>query len=55
MLGVIIAPVVDILVVVIVSAWRQEIDCSRRAPGYFILIGDKAPPATRDGSEVARA
>ncbi len=31
---------------------RQELICSRRAPGYFILIGDKAPRAARD---VARA
>ncbi len=29
--------------------------CSRRAPGYFTLIGDRAPPAARDRSEVARA
>ncbi len=28
---------------------------SRTAPDYFILIGGKAPPAARDGSEVARA
>ncbi len=25
---------------------------SRRAPGYFTLIGDKAAPAARDSSEV---
>ncbi len=29
--------------------------CSRRVPGCFTLIGDKAPPAARDSSEVARA
>ncbi len=29
--------------------------CSRRAPGYFTLISEKAPPATRDSSEFARA
>ncbi len=29
--------------------------CSRRAPGYLTLIGDKAPPAARDSSEVGRA
>ncbi len=33
---------------------RQELNCSRRAPGYFTLIGEKAPPAARDSSEVAR-
>ncbi len=30
-------------------------ESSRRAPGYFTLIGDNAPPAARDSSEVARA
>ncbi len=39
---------------VVVWAQRQELKCSRRAPGYFSLIGDKAPPAARDSSEVAR-
>ncbi len=28
---------------------------ARIAPGYFTLNGDKAPPAARDGSEVARS
>ncbi len=40
---------------VVVQAQIQEVKCSRRAPGYFTLIGDKAPPAARDSSEVARA
>ncbi len=31
-----------------------RVNCSRRAPGYFILIGDTAPPAARNSSEVAR-
>ncbi len=35
-------------------AERQEPTCSRRAPGYFTLNGDKTPPAARDSSEVAR-
>ncbi len=34
---------------------RIQLDCSRRAPGYFTLIGDKAPPVARDSSEVAGA
>ncbi len=29
--------------------------CSRLAPDYFVLNGDKAPPAVRDSSEVARS
>ncbi len=33
---------------------RQELTCPGGAPGYFILIGDKAPPATDDRSEDAR-
>ncbi len=41
--------------VVVVEAWRYELSYSRRAPGYFTLIGDKTPPAARDISEVARA
>ncbi len=32
-----------------------ELKCSRRAPGYFTLIGDKAPAAAHDSSEVTRA
>ncbi len=42
-------------VVFVVYAFRQELKCSRRAPGYLTLAGDKAPAAARDGSEVARA
>ncbi len=30
-----------------VDCCRQGLKCSRRAPGYFTLIGDKAPPAAR--------
>ncbi len=44
-----------VLVVVVVYAQRQELKCSRLAPGYFTLNGDKAPPAARDSSEVARS
>ncbi len=40
---------------VVVGAERQELKCSRLAPGYFTLNGDKAPPAARDSSEVARS
>ncbi len=29
-----------LVVVVVVKAWRQELNCSRRAPGYFTLIGE---------------
>ncbi len=29
-------------------SWRQEL---KRAPGYFTLIGDNAPPAVCDSSE----
>ncbi len=36
-----------------VGTWNYVNKCSRRAPGDFILIGDKAPPAARDSSEVA--
>ncbi len=32
-----------------------ELNCSVGAPGYFTLIGDKAPSAERDGTEVVRA
>ncbi len=42
-------------VFIVVKALREGGECPRRAPGYFILIGDKASPATRDSSEVARA
>ncbi len=41
--------------VVVVQAYRQELKCSRRAPGYFTLIGVMAPRIARDSSEVARA
>ncbi len=34
---------------------HQELNCSIRASGYLTLIDDKAPPAARDRSEVARA
>ncbi len=40
------------IVIVVVKVKRQERNCSAKAPGYFTLIGDKAPPATRDSSEV---
>ncbi len=43
------------VVAVAVQAQRRELNCSRRAPDYFTLTGDKAPPAARDSSEVARA
>ncbi len=43
------------VVFVDVKEWRQELNCSRRAPGYFSLIGEKASPTARDISEVARA
>ncbi len=33
----------------------QELNCSRTAPGYFTLTDGKAPPAARNGSDVARA
>ncbi len=39
----------------VVKAKRQELNYSRRAPGYFTLPSDKAPPAARDTSGVARA
>ncbi len=41
--------------VVVVKAQRQGLKCSSKALGYFTLIGDKAPPAARASSEVARA
>ncbi len=41
-------------IVVVIYANRQELNCSRRASGYFTIIGDKAPPATRGSSEFAR-
>ncbi len=42
------------------QSWRVCCCCLGIAPrasmpGYFTLIGDKAPPAARDSSEVARA
>ncbi len=30
----------------------QELICSRRAPGYFTLIGDKAPSTARGSNAV---
>ncbi len=47
--------VVVVVVIVVVKTQRQELKCSRLALGYFTLIGDKAPPAARDSSEVARS
>ncbi len=44
-----------VFAVVGVHAYRQELNCSKRASVYFTLIGDKAPPAARGRSEVARA
>ncbi len=32
----------------------QELNCSGRARGYFILNGDKAPPAARDSTDFER-
>ncbi len=43
--------VFDVIIVVLGQEFRR----SRRAPGYFTLIRDKAPSTTRDSSEVARA
>ncbi len=40
---------------VVISAQNRQLKCSRRAPGYFTLIGDKAAPPTRHRTEVARA
>ncbi len=37
------------------QAQHQEVKCSRRAPSFFTLIGNKAPTAARDSNEVARA
>ncbi len=42
-------------VVVVVQAQRQELKCAGLPPGYLTLNGDKAPPAARDRSEVARS
>ncbi len=41
--------------VVVGKTNHQELNRSRRAPGHFTLVDDKAPPAARDSSEVARA
>ncbi len=43
------------LLLLLLFRQRQKLKCSRWAPGYFTLIGDKAPPAARNSSEVARA
>ncbi len=40
--------------VVSVQTQLQELNCSRKKPGYFTPIGDKAPCAARDSSQVAR-
>ncbi len=40
---------------VVVVVFVVVVKYSRRAPGYFIAIGDKAPPAARDSREVALA
>ncbi len=48
-------PFYELVLVVVVYAWRQWLNCLRRTPSYFTLIGDKAPPAARGSSEVARA
>ncbi len=37
--------------IVVVQVKRQELNCSRRKPGYFTIIGDKA----RYNNEVVRA
>ncbi len=42
-------------VFIVVKALREGVECPRRAPGYFTLIGDKASPAARDSSEIAWA
>ncbi len=50
--------VVEILADLIASAVKAlhpELNCSKTAPGFFTPIGDKAPPAARYSSEVARA
>ncbi len=44
-----------VVAVFVVKTYCQELTRSRRAPGYFILIDDKTPPAARDCSEIARA
>ncbi len=41
------------LVVTVVTV--AELNCSVGAPGYFTLIGEKAPSAARDSTEVVRA
>ncbi len=38
----------------VVQAQRHELNCSRRALGYFTLIGDRTLPTARDSSKVAR-
>ncbi len=43
---------VVVVVVVVVNAEHQELKCSRRAPGYFTLIDDRALPASRNSSDV---
>ncbi len=51
-----VTPVELLVVVIVLKAKRQvsKLKCSRRAPGYYTLIGDKAPPATHDSSQGVR-
>ncbi len=42
------------MVVLVVYVYRQELNYSRRVPGYFTPISDEAPPVARDSSEFAR-
>ncbi len=41
--------------IVDVYAYRQKPNCSRRAPGYFTLIGGMTQPAARDSSEAVKS
>ncbi len=43
----------QVVVAIVVQPYRQELKCSRRAPGCFTLIGDMAPLAERHSNEVA--
>ncbi len=42
------------VVIVVGQTQRQELYCSRRVPGYFTLIDDKAPPVARDNTDGER-
>ncbi len=44
-----------VLLLLLTSSIALKLNCSRRAPCYFTLTGDKAPPAALDSSEVMRA